>query len=88
MARENRGIRRKTRYIGQSTYIQSNCFIFDPTPRFIPVLFEIVQEALLLPPRVKMLLHRWRYRNRRIGEETQRASAVLRGRESVLEEVD
>lgn len=34
-------------------------------PRFIPsppVLFEIVQEALLLTPRVKlkMLLHRWR----------------------------
>lgn len=51
MARENREIRRKTRYTGQSTYIQSNCFIFDPTthPRFIPVLFEIVQEALLLP---------------------------------------
>lgn len=48
---------KKGRHKSQPTYIQSNCFTFDPD--VLSSLSEIVQEALLLlVAPAKMLLHR------------------------------
>lgn len=53
MGRENREIRRKTRYIGQSTYIQSNCFIFDPTPVLSPFYSKSFKKLYFYLPGLK-----------------------------------